>query len=469
MLLKKDVTYSRFYIIIPLILFLLFQYLIIKTDSALIIQVGIVAILAVVIVAMIKKIEFHLFLLVATLLPFVVINSTLHYSLSYKIMLDILLFLFVFLSIFLFFYKEKSFEFNVSYLKFPIIAISIYAVFATYKGVSSGNSMYWVFDEFYNHLYFFLVIPITYTLRKFKNYKLIFITLVSISFFLALEYIYLNITSSRRVTSFQADIFSLTLGICISYFLLAKEDNFIKRMGALFVGIIIIIGTYFTQTRSLWLAAFIALVSIVLYYKLVYKNSNGLPRKWFYLGLIFAVFILLYGVLNVAGKASSQQKQTVNRTTSERVESISAPTSDASFLMRVEIGYYIVQRFLKNPIFGEGFGGNIKYKIFGDRTIHYSDNSWLYFLWKEGIIGFALFVLLFWRFFRQLIFVLQNTENLYSKIFLLGIFGGFLGILFVSLLTANLIKYGKLNFIYAIVFAYVEFEKVNLTKNKIEE
>ncbi len=130
--------------------------------------------------------------------------------------------------------------------------------------------------------------------------------------------------------------------------------------------------------------------------------------------------------------------------------------------MRVELDYYAIQKFLKHPIFGSGLGDFVKYKIIKENVsppVYYLDSSWLYMLWKGGIIGFLLFAWIYYRFFKASFFVLRNSKNLSTKIICLGLLSGFIGLSFLALLSPLLIKY-KTNFLIVFLFAYIEFERI---------
>jgi O-antigen ligase len=163
---------------------------------------------------------------------------------------------------------------------------------------------------------------------------------------------------------------------------------------------------------------------------------------------------------------SSDQKISQSNVVEYRTQSVVNPLEDSSFLMRVEFAYYASQRFLESPIFGKGLGDFLKYKIFNinDAANYYIDNSWLYFLWKGGLIGFLLFAWLYIRFFKASYFVLINTTDIRVKYITLGLLGGFIGLSFLGVLSPLLIKY-KSNVLIAFLFAYIEFERLKIVND----
>ena len=159
----------------------------------------------------------------------------------------------------------------------------------------------------------------------------------------------------------------------------------------------------------------------------------------------------------------TQSNPSLNNAVETRAQSVANPLEDTSFLMRIEFAYYAFERFLESPVIGKGLGDYLKYKVFNnsDAANYYIDNSWLYFLWKGGLIGFLLFAWLYLRFFKSAYFVFTNTTNYVTKYLSLGLFAGILGLCFLAVLSPILIKY-KTNVLFALIFAYIEFERTNI-------
>ena len=108
-------------------------------------------------------------------------------------------------------------------------------------------------------------------------------------------------------------------------------------------------------------------------------------------------------------------------------------------------------------------GDFVRYKIFVDtkKPINYLDSTWLYLLWKGGIIGFLLFGWLYFRFLKSSFFVLKNSQNILTRAISLGLIAGFIGLIFLGILSPLLIKY-KSNVLIAFLFAYIEFERIEI-------
>ena len=132
------------------------------------------------------------------------------------------------------------------------------------------------------------------------------------------------------------------------------------------------------------------------------------------------------------------------------------------------MGYYAFLRFSENPFIGKGLGDFVKYKIFLNLKVpnFYIDNSWMYLLWKMGIIGFLIYTIIIFRMLKTSLTIYKKSSNLYNKALSLGIFWGLIGLIFLGFLSPIMFKY-KSNFIFAILIAYLEYTRLRIdgTKN----
>lgn len=399
---------------------------------------------------------FPLFLIILSFISFIYINDNFNYNINFVIIQDLTIFIFVLFAFSKYLLVSKEFDFKLSKLKTSVLILLIFVIISGIVGYKNGNNIGLIFYESYNLLYYVLLIPFVFIIDDGEKYRKIFIILLILCLIVAAQYIYINAISSSRFTSFHAGFFPIIISCLFSYILFLKSKKK-KHYILILLLIIFIIATYSTLTRSLWISVLFSLCFVFLYYYKVSKIKI----------LIAALLIIL--IFSLQGDSSNSN--IINKpsgTTKERVESLSNPQSDASFLMRLELGYYAVQKFFENPVLGTGLGDVISYKIFGKAQINYLDNSWLYFLWKGGLVGFIIFLLLYIRFFKECFYIIRNTNDIVTKTYCIGIVGGFIGFLVFSLFSANLIKYSKTNLFYAFIFAYIEIEssKLKISNNK---
>jgi hypothetical protein len=199
----------------------------------------------------------------------------------------------------------------------------------------------------------------------------------------------------------------------------------------------------------------------------VFLFYNISQRQLTLIKIIVLLIILSLPVILVKDSGSRVDESTSKSNLVEyRTQTVADPLEDSSFLMRVEFAIYSIERFLDSPVTGKGLGDYLKYKIFieTNKPNYYMDSTWLYLLWKGGIIGFLLFIWMYFRFFKVTYHNLLRTDDIYVKIINLGLLTGLLGLSLLGILSPLLIKY-KTNALLAFIFAYVETER-RLTEAK---
>lgn len=397
--------------------------------------------------------DISVYLLVINFFPLVILNNEFQYDFRLELINLIPIFVLTLLAICLYVLNENDISFRVGYIELPIILLVLYFGIGALIAAIQGKDIYWITIEYTHFCLYLIIFPILYLLKYREKYLMVLKFFLWISIIISIEYIIYNIflIGSRFVT-FQSGFLPLTTGVMFAYLLFNKDKS--KKFLAFFILLILIIGTFVTLTRTLWIVTILVMFSIFIIY-LKYNNKLTIFKTSLIL-LFLAIPIL------ISGDSTNQVKTKVmvNQSVKARTESISNPLDDASFLMRVELGYYAVRNFLKEPIFGDGIGSYVKYKIlvFTRLPIYYVDSSWIYMLWKGGIIGFLIFVWLFFRFFRAGFYVLRKSQDRNVKIISLGLIGGFIGMVFLGIFSPQLIKY-KTNILIAFLFAYIEFER----------
>ena len=212
----------------------------------------------------------------------------------------------------------------------------------------------------------------------------------------------------------------LALSIPINFWLIYNSKNkFIKNLFVLSL-IIFFIGLYFSYTRAAWLSILIALIIYFLFY---FK----IKFKWL-VGLVIIPLIFIF--LNFTEISFLVQKNDAEHTTenfSERLESMSNISSDASNLERLNRWNSAVKLFLKRPFWGWGPGTySFVYAPFQsskDLTIistNFGDggnahSEYLGPLAEQGLIGFIINLLLISFLFIYTGLFYIRSENLYYK------------------------------------------------------
>lgn len=467
MLLVSRLFDNKFYIsffALLIILNILFQLVIIlaASNNSIYILVGYNVLLL--LIAFYKKSfnNLSILLIIINFLPLIYLNNEFHYHFTYEILTAFPLFLLILLAISHFLLNSRDLSFKITYLQKPIIYIVIYFSVLGAVGMILHQSTIWIIQQLFHFYLYLLIFPISYLFYKRDFYFSGFSFLLIISVVIAFEYIVLNqLLLNFRFVTFQSGFLPLVSGVLFSYVLYNK--NTIRRIVATVLLFIVTAGAFVTLTRTLWVTTILVLFLVWFFYL---KSENKLSIYKIVLLIIISLPLFLIWDMD----RSSNQKISQSNIVEYRTQSVVNPLEDRSFLMRVEFVYYASQRFLESPIFGKGLGDFLKYQIFNisDAANYYIDNSWLYFLWKGGLIGFLLFAWLYIRFFRASYFVLKNTPDIRVKYIALGLLGGFIGLSFLGVLSPLLIKY-KTNALIAFFFAYIEFERLKIVNDSKSE
>lgn len=395
-------------------------------------------------------------LLIANFIPLLYLNNGFHYAFNYELLTATPLFLIIILATFQYVSSASSLTFKLSYLQKPVIFLVVYFTIIGIVNIYNGQDTFWVIQQLFHIYLYILIFPLSYLIDKKKYYFFIFSALLLIATIISFEYILLSqVILNIRFVTFQSGFLPILSGVLFSFILFEKET--LRRIGGAILFLIITAGAFVTLTRTLWIVTLLILAIVWILY-LKSESKLSFTKVFVYILVLLIPLIIMKDI-----SKGTQTNPPPNDRVETRAQSVTNPLEDTSFLMRIEFAYYAFQRFLESPIIGKGLGDYLQYKIFNisDTANYYIDNSWLYFLWKGGLIGFLLFGWLYLRFFRSSYFVFTNTTNHITKYLSLGLFAGILGLSFLAVLSPILIKY-KTNVLFALIFAYIEFERTNI-------
>lgn len=395
-------------------------------------------------------------LLIANFIPLLYLNNGFHYAFNYELLTATPLFLIIILATFQYVSSASSLTFKLSYLQKPVIFLVVYFTIIGIVNIYNGQDTFWVIQQLFHIYLYILIFPLSYLIDKKKYYFFIFSALLLIATIISFEYILLSqVILNFRFVTFQSGFLPILSGVLFSFILFEKET--LRRIGGAILFLIITAGAFVTLTRTLWIVTLLILAIVWILY-LKSESKLSFTKVFVYILVLLIPLIIMKDI-----SKGTQTNPPPNDRVETRAQSVTNPLEDTSFLMRIEFAYYAFQRFLESPVIGKGLGDYLQYKIFNisDAANYYIDNSWLYFLWKGGLIGFLLFGWLYLRFFRSSYFVFTNTTNHITKYLSLGLFAGILGLSFLAVLSPILIKY-KTNVLFALIFAYIEFERTNI-------
>ena len=212
----------------------------------------------------------------------------------------------------------------------------------------------------------------------------------------------------------------LALSIPINIWLLNESKKKLSSYFLLTSLVILFIGLYFSYTRAAWLSIALTFGVFLLYYFRI---------KLKFLIILF-IIPLLFVIINLTDISYLIQKNDAEHTTenfSERIESMSNISSDASNLERLNRWNCAIKLFYKRPFFGWGPGTySFVYAPFQsskDLTIistNFGDggnahSEYLGPLAEQGIIGFIINLILIGLIFMSTGILYINCEDLFYK------------------------------------------------------
>lgn len=410
--------------------------------------------------------DFFLFLLFLSVITYGYIDSEFNYYLNYMVIQDLPVLLIAFLAVLVYFSKSVSLEVSLSYFGKPLLLLFLFSFVLMIMGIARGNQSYFAIYEFVNFTYLFLAFPISIAITDPKKYHTIFNIILAAGVFISSQYIINGVIfpSDTRFTSFHASLFPVILALLVAKFIFLRGET-IKRLGVIALIGIFTAGAFGTLTRSVWISMVLAILATTGFY-FYDKYATRLKRYTNFVMLGAAIVSLFFLYSYAVASIESAQKEGLDYAAkgSDRIESLSSQTSDASFMMRIEIAYYLYEKFMGSPLIGEGLGSFVGYKIFGDSELNYPDSVWFYYLWKGGFLFFILAVWLYVRFFKTAIKIYRATDDKLVKMYMLAFIGGFTAMMFYGLFAPQMVKYSKLNLIFAVIYAFVLAEEKKLNE-----
>lgn len=189
-----------------------------------------------------------------------------------------------------------------------------------------------------------------------------------------------------------------------------------KKLNSLFKILMIVwtIGIIGSLMRHLWIGLF---VSLIIIYLVIEKEKRKIFREKVlkgmavvFLSIVFFVFLALisphYSAYN---KLADKSLSSMN----ERVGSLFSDFStDESFSWRELVWKESLKEYVRNPLWGMGFGQKVYvesdgYKDFVEvRNIH---NSWLVLLFQGGLLVFLFFVFFIFSLFFRLVKIREKS------------------------------------------------------------
>ena len=327
----------------------------------------------------------------------------------------------------------------------------IIIVFSTSKGIIRGYDFKYILDETVKYLYypiaFYFFLSFLNSKQDIDYIKKIFNFIIIFSIIATIEIIslYLFITKGERVLTRQGNIILIGLITSMAFFRGVDKKSLFERIYYFLSAVLISIGILVTMQRSLWLSTIFA---IFVYFLLDFI----IRKKEFKKVLINSLLILfiLFSTFIVFNKINKGTEVIV-----ERTENIQQGKVDISLAMRLYSFYKVFKMTKNNFLFGRGIGDSTIFPLLSSNKKSFVDNSFITLYWKMGLVGITLFIILFFKVFAKLIYIMKKSTDAFITTASIIIFSIFAGELLNSMACVVLTQY-HYNFIWAFFIAVTE-------------
>lgn len=338
----------------------------------------------------------------------------------------------------------------------PVLFIGLAGIYFGLSVFALGNDFSLSFSSLKNYgfysLFYFLILFLFDTKEQLMRFlKFAFAGAVGIVFFeiygiltghgLWSEFTPLSTEGVRTLAFTHAFYLSLSLIFALAYISFKKGG--LSRL-FLFLTPVWAVGIIGSMMRHLWISILAA--AVFLFFTLPKRNKIVLGKLIFFKyapAIVFLAVWLFYLSFLLPHSSFNRGFSEISGVLSDRVHSIAA-ASDESIAWRNAVWSEAFEKYAQNPVLGLGFGDKIfiemgEYRDYVEvRNIH---NSLLAMLFQMGMAGFAIFIFLISRLFKNVYQKQFSDIDLnFIKFSILGIFVFQLAaFLFQPYLEANLL------------------------------
>ncbi|MEA3475264.1 MAG: O-antigen ligase family protein [Candidatus Cloacimonadota bacterium] len=277
-----------------------------------------------------------------------------------------------------------------------------------------------------------------------KQLLIVFLVLGAI-IALQMFYYYFFITHGDRVLTRQANLLLISLMTSITLMAFYSMNKFLKILLTL-LSIIYSIGILIFMQRSLWIGTFCSIIAFLLILFIMRnKKSKSIIPILLIIIMIFSGGFIIYSNYSINTAKFEERFEVLD--TGVRTFSVSA---------RILSYLRVFSKIKENYLLGKGMGDVLVTPYLNQRVVGIVDNSYIVILWKLGLIGLIIFMLIYFKTFKQLWFIIKNSQsNLYSIVSII-FFSTLIGY-FVNGLACVIMTLYYFNFIWAAFIAITDF------------
>jgi len=250
-----------------------------------------------------------------------------------------------------------------------------------------------------------------------------------------------------RVTTQQPHVAQLVVPYLVSFFLFPSSQG--KKVVAFILLIPILSMVFLCQQRSLWIGVPFSIALLWIFS--VCRRRISLRAVLKALMAAILIFIVVISILLILDKLFTGSTVA---TLAVRIDSMTRLAEDESALLRMAEISRALEQWKRNILLGTGLGSTI-HRVAVRMTYDVVDNSYIFILWKTGLIGFFSYAAIIVLFFQRGLNVFKRTDDLEIQRIVASSLSGFAGLMLIALTNTCLMLY-RFTLIWAILFASLE-------------
>ncbi|MFO7891893.1 MAG: O-antigen ligase family protein [bacterium] len=322
-----------------------------------------------------------------------------------------------------------------------IFSFFIWGFIAIFWGLVNNNPVHYIVIDFYFITLFlsFFIIKNSFVNKKKLLQVWLFIFVITV--LVSIEYIYVTFREAKttsmfitRVSTQQPHIAQVSIPFILSYNLFLKKRNHLLFSVILLLPIFLMI--FFSQQRALWLGIFLSIIALFF----LYYNQKGLKLKNIIKFLIIIILILAFFAVVIL-LVDYFLFDSALITLLERLESLTNLKEDTSLAIRLNEIKNALHNWKNNIFLGTGLGDSINLVTLHHVSPNIVDNSYIFVLWKTGIIGLILFLFLLLYFLQKGIKIYFTSQDTIIKTITSAAVSSLFGLMIIALTNVCLIHY----------------------------
>ncbi|MDP8218902.1 MAG: O-antigen ligase family protein [Candidatus Theseobacter exili] len=341
----------------------------------------------------------------------------------------------------------------------------IWIIISIFWGYYSGGRLKFIYTEVFFIMFYGMYFVIDRNVDSLKDVRDIWLILTVSTILVSIEFIFVaykeaGINASiliNRISSQQPHVAQLIIPYLFSYFLFQTRKANIIIASILMIPVFAMV--FFSQQRGLW--GGIVLSLFILWVFASFKEGISIKSVFKTVGYVLIAAALLAGIGLIIDSfiPGSSLLTMINR-----FNTLLNLSQDTSLAIRMAEIKRSVAQWELNPLLGTGLGSWISPVILNHMPFNHVDNSYFFLLWKTGVVGLSLFLLIYVSCLVAGIKTFYKSKNAEIKRMLAAIISGILGLMLIALTNTCIVYYG-LNIVWAVALASI-IVLVRLDKNE---